>query len=157
MPIRVLILHPASWYFKHNVDHITISSSGTVVLQSGVDSLCYSYALPQPFQNRPGIAVAVRHLEAQPSMDLFFAIRPTRSDRLSSIDFVIRTQWKYTQWTLISISFLAEDLAGIEANFFSIDTTNLAGCSTTKTTNVILPYRTHGFSPINALTFLNGF
>jgi hypothetical protein len=107
MPLGFILFHPASRYFKHNVDHITISSSGSVVLQSGVDALCYSYSLPQPFQNKPGIAVAVKRLEAQPSMDLFFSIRPTKSDKLSAIDFVIRTQWKYTQWTLISISFLA--------------------------------------------------
>jgi hypothetical protein len=157
VPFFFILLHPSPRYLRNNLDHITISSTGTVVLQTGLDALCYSYSLPQPFQNKPGVAVAVKRLEAQPSMDLFFSIRPTKSDKLTSIDFVIRTQWKYTQWNLISISFIAEDLAGIEANFFSIDTTNLVGCSTSKTTNIILPFKTQGFNPINALTFLNGF
>lgn len=157
MSFILFILHSCPRYLQHNLDHITISSTGTVVLQNGVDALCYSYSLPRPFQNRPGVAVAVRRLEAQASMDLFFSIRPTRSDRLTSIDFVVRTQWKYTQWTLISMTFIAEDLSGVEANFFSLDTTNLIGCSTSKTTNLILPFRTAGFTPVNALTFLNGF
>lgn len=157
MPFLFFLLNPPPRYFPNHIDHITISSAGTVVLQAAVDAICYSYALPQPFQNKPGVAIAVKHLEAQPSMDIFFSIRSTKSDKLTSIDFLVRTQWKYTQWTLISMSFIAEDTMGIEANFFNIDTTNLAGCSTTKTTNIILPFKTPGFNPIHVLTFLNGF
>jgi hypothetical protein len=157
VPFLLLLLYLNPRYRLDNLDHLTISSTGIVVLQAGNDALCYSYTLPQPFQSKPGVAIAVRHIEAQPTMDLFFSVRSTKGDSLTTIDFLIRTQWKYTQWTKISVSFVAENIAGIEANFFNIDTTSLAGCSTTKQVNLILPFRTQGFTPVKALTFLNGF
>lgn len=98
-------------------------------MQSGNDALCYSYALTKPFQRKPGVAIAIKSLEAQVTNDIFFSVRYTKSDKLTSVDFLIRTQWKYTQWTIISFSFVAEDLANIEANSFNIDTASLAGCS----------------------------
>ena len=90
-------------------------------------------------------------------MDIFFSVRTTKSDKLTAIDFLIRTQWKYTTWTMISFSFIAEDQSGIEANFFSIDTTALAGCSTSNIVNVILPFKVQGFAAVKTLTFLHGF
>lgn len=76
---------------------------------------------------------------------------------MTAVDFLIRTQWKYTQWTLITFSFFAEDVSNIEANSFNIDTASLAGCSDSNQVNVVLPYKNQGFTPIKAFTFLNGF
>ena len=79
------------------------------MLRQGQDALCYNYPLPKPFQEKPGVAVAVKHMEAQPTMDLFFSVRSTKSESLTSLGFLIRTQWKYTQWTNIGVSFIAEN------------------------------------------------
>jgi hypothetical protein len=96
-------------------------------------------------------------MEAQATMDIFFSVRSTKTDKLTSIDFLIRTQWKYTQWTMITVSFIAEDMSNFEANSFNIDTASLAGCSQSNQLNAILPFKTQGFAPIKAFTFLNGF
>lgn len=134
-----------------------ISSSGNVQLTNGQDALCYNYPLPLPFQNRPGVAIAVRQMQALATMDVFFSVRSVKSDLLTSIAFLIRTQWKYTNWIKISVSFLAEDMSSIEANFFNIDTTSLAGCGQARDVRVLLPFRTPNFQAVKALTFLNGF
>lgn len=112
--------------------HFSVQVGGIVSLQSGVDSLCYNYSLPAPFQNRPGVAIAVKSLQAAQSQDLFFSIRSSKSDSLSILSFLVRTQWKYTTWSLIAVNFFAEDFQGYEANTFSIDTTALAGCTAKK-------------------------
>jgi hypothetical protein len=39
--------------------HLTIASGSMVNIQAGIDSLCYDYTLPSPFQQRPGVAMAV--------------------------------------------------------------------------------------------------
>lgn len=87
--------------------HLTISRGATVSLTNGVDALCYNYPLPAPFQNRPGVAIAVKQLAANPSSDLFFSIHSSRSDSLSMLSFLIRTQWRYTHWTNFQVSFVA--------------------------------------------------
>jgi len=96
-------------------------------------------------------------MEAQSSMDLFFSIRTTKTDSLSSLSFLIRTQWKYTQWNRFEITFVAENSPNLEANYYNIDTSSLGGCSSSKEVKVLLPFRKSGFAPIKALTFLNGF
>lgn len=137
--------------------HISVQVGGTVSLQSGIDSLCYNYTLPAPFQNRPGVAIAIKSLQAVQSQDLFFSIHSSKADSLAILTFLVRTQWKYTSWNLISVSFFAEDDPSYEANSFSIDTTALAGCSLNKEVLVLLPYKSGIFSPISALAFLHGF
>ena len=47
--------------------HLAIGIGSMVSLQVGVDSLCYEYPLPSPFQQRPGVALAVSRFEANPS------------------------------------------------------------------------------------------
>lgn len=121
---------PSYTTFHHG--HISVQVGGIVSLQTGVDSLCYNYTLPAPFQNRPGVAIAIRSLQASQSQDLFFSIRSSKPDSLSVLTFLVRTQWKYTTWSLIAVSFFAENFQGYEANSFSIDTTALAGCSLNK-------------------------
>lgn len=47
--------------------HLTISVGGAVSLTPGIDSLCYNYPLPKPFQQKPGVALAISRFEANPS------------------------------------------------------------------------------------------
>ena len=70
---------------------------------------------------------------------------------------MIRTQWKYTQWTMFKLTFFAEDHIHYEASSFMVDTTALAGCSSNKEINVILPYKNSQFGATKAVAFLNGF
>lgn len=55
------------------------------------------------------MAIAVHDYESEKSRGIFFFIKPLHSETLSSVSFVIRTQWSYTQWTQITFSFIAED------------------------------------------------
>lgn len=98
--------NPAAHATLHH-GHISVHVGGMVPLQNGVDSLCYNHTLPSAFQNRPGVAIAIRSLQASQSQDLFFSIRSSKSDSLSVLTFLVRTQWKYTTWNLISVSFFA--------------------------------------------------
>lgn len=70
---------------------------------------------------------------------------------------MIRTQWKYTQWQMFKMTVFAEDHHHYEATSFMVDTTSLAGCSSNKEVNVMLPYRNSQFVAGNAIAFLNGF
>jgi len=90
-------------------------------------------------------------------MDIFYSIRSTKTDSLTTINFLVRTQWKYTSWLKFDITFIAEDQSNIEANIFNVDTANLAGCGQSRDVRVMLPFRTPNFAPIKALTFINGF
>jgi len=65
-------------------------------------------------------------------MDIFFSIRSIRTDDFNALDFLVRTQWRYTKWIKLRVKFLAEDMPGIEANNFNIDTSNLVGCKQVK-------------------------
>jgi len=56
-----------SQYLTLHHNHLTISVGGTVSLTAGVDSLCYNYPLPSPFQQNPGVALAISQFEANPS------------------------------------------------------------------------------------------
>lgn len=138
-------------------DHLTVSLSGVLNLTSGVDTLCYNHTLERVFQNRPGIAISVHDLQSQYSPDQFFSIKPVRSDSHGVIPFVIRTQWKYTSWTKISFTFLAEDRENIEAGYYQVDSGSLAGCVAGKDIHVLLPFRTNFKGAIKAQTFIHGF
>jgi hypothetical protein len=70
---------------------------------------------------------------------------------------MIRTQWKYTQWSMFKLTFFAEDHHNYEASSFMIDTTALAGCSSNKEVNVMLPFKNSQFVANKAVAFLNGF
>lgn len=54
-------------YTNMHHGHISVQVGGIVSLQNGVDSLCYNYTLPAPFQNKPGVAIAIRSLQATQS------------------------------------------------------------------------------------------
>ena len=86
---------------------IISNRNGLVPLHHGEDTQCYNYTLPYRFARVPQVAIAVYELEAQKTDDLFFAIKPLPSKSLTHLPFVIRTQWKYTNWTKISYTFLA--------------------------------------------------
>lgn len=96
-----------SQYLNLHHGHLSISVGGVVSITPGIDSLCYNYPLPSPFQERPGVAIAIYNFESNPSQDLFFSIQTTRSDTLTSLSFLIRTQWKYTTWSLFKMTFFA--------------------------------------------------
>lgn len=100
---------------------------------------------------------AVYDFQSQYSPDEFFSIKPVRSDGYGIIPFIIRTQWKYTSWTKISFTFLAEDKDNIEAGYYQVDSGSLAGCISGKDIHVLLPFRTNFKGAIKALTFLHGF
>lgn len=135
----------------------TVSASGTVALVPNLDVLCYNYSLPAPFQRQPGVAVALSQLSSSPSNDLFFSIQPTKSDSLAQLTFLVRTQWKYTQWNILQVSFVAENHPHFSASTYSVDTAALAGCSSQKEVKVILPFKEAQFAAVNALAYLNGF
>ena len=103
------------------------------------------------------IIAAVYDLQSQYSADQFFSIKPVRSDSFGIIPFVIRTHWKYTSWTKLSFSFIAEDRDNIEAGYYQVDSGALAGCVAGKDIHVLLPFRTNFKGSIKALTFLHGF
>ena len=86
-----------------------------------------------------------------------WSIKPVRSDSYGVIPFVIRTQWKYTSWTKISFTFLAEDRENIEAGYYQVDSGSLAGCVAGKDIHVLLPFRTNFKGAIKAQTFIHGF
>jgi hypothetical protein len=44
-------------YFFPHPDSLTVSASGNVALQSGVDIQCYNYTLANPFNCTPGVAI----------------------------------------------------------------------------------------------------
>ena len=87
------------------------------------------------------INTAFHDFEAKPTNDLFFSIKPVRSDSRSSIPFLVRTHWKYTSWLKIGFSFLAENRLDLEAGYFQIDTGSLGSCDSGKQIKVLLPFR----------------
>lgn len=112
---------------------ITIAQQlGLITLVQGTDSLCYNYSLPYAFSTVPEIAVSVHDFEARATNDLFFSIKPVHTDSLSSVPFLIRTHWKYTSWTKIAFSFLAEDRRDFEAGYYQIDSGSLGNCDAGK-------------------------
>lgn len=125
----------------------------------GTDAQCYNYSLPYAFANVPEVAVAVHDFESRATNDLFFAIKPLQSDSLVAVPFLIRTHWRYTFWTKIAFSFLAEDRRDFEAGYYQIDSGLLAGCDAGKSIQVLLPFRRIGLQPglINHALFLHGF
>jgi hypothetical protein len=102
---------------------------------------------------------AVHDFEARASNDLFFSIKPVQSDSLTSIPFLIRTHWRYTYWTKIAFSFLAEDRRDFESGYYQVDTGSLGNCDAGKSIQVILPFRRIGLQSgfINHMLFLHGF
>ena len=72
--------------------------------------------------------LAIHDFEVQKTNDLFFSIKPIKSESLAFVPLIIRTQWKYTSWTKISFTLLAEDRADFEAGYYQIDSGMLGGC-----------------------------
>ena len=91
--------------------------------------------------------------------DLFFSIKPVRSDSLAYVPFLIRAQWSHTTWTKIGFSFIAEDRNDVESGYYQVDTGSLGSCSAGKEIEVLLPFRKMNSSGanINHTLFLHGF
>ena len=107
----------------------------------------------------PEVGIAVHDFESEPSRNIFFYIKPVRTDSLSAIPFVVRTPWAYTSWVLIGFSFLAEDRADLETGYYQIDSGSLSGCENGKQIQVLLPFR-NTYAPSSSIKhylFLHGF
>ena len=66
--------------------------------------------------------------ESRASNDLFFSIKNLDSESLAFVPFLIRTHWKYTSWTQIGFSFIAEDRKDVETGYYQVDSGSLGGC-----------------------------
>jgi len=74
------------------------------------------------------------------------------------IPFLIRTHWRYTFWSRIAFSFIAEDRKDFESGYYQVDSGSLGSCESGKNIQVILPFRriqSNGFIKHNI--FLHGF
>lgn len=77
--------------------------------------------------------------------------------RLNSLNFVIRTQWKYTTWKRVKFGFVAEERTDIEVGIYQIETNVLNSYEQNKELQLFLPYRiVFRDSPFSS-TFLTGF
>ena len=111
------------------VDRIVAAFNGGVIpINEAEDSQCYNYSFPYAFKNVPEVAISVHDFESQPSRNMFFFIKPTQTDSLSSFPLVVRTQWSYTSWIQIGFTFLAEDRNDIETGYYQVDSGSLSGC-----------------------------
>ncbi len=61
---------------------------------------------------------------AQSTAAFYLSIKPylvgDGIKRLNSLNFAIRTEWKYTTWKRVKFSFIAEERPDIEANIYQI-------------------------------------
>ena len=147
-------------YLSCNSDQIIAAFNGGIIpLYDGEDSQCYNYSLPYAFSTVPEVAIAVHDFESEPSRNIFFFIKPLRTEVTAAIPFVVRTQWTYTAWVHISFSFIAEDRVDIETGYYQIDSGSLSSCDVGKQIQVLLPFRSVFVpgTPINHYLFLHGF
>ena len=104
------------------------------------------------------LRLAIHDFDAKRTDDLFFSVKPTKTESLSYLPLLVRTHWKYTEWRKISFSILVEDRQEIESGYYQIDTGILGGCEPGKTISALLPFRHLSFEGnINHNIFLNGF
>lgn len=151
--------HPLRYSGPNSAHIIAALDGGLISISDGEDTQCYNYSLPYSFNTVPDVALSVYSFETEPTNNLFFFVKPIRTDSLSFLPFVVRTLWPYTQWNLITFSFLAEDRIDIEAGYYQIDSGPLSGCENGKSIDVLLPFRkifNHG-SQIQHSVFLHGF
>ena len=94
--------------------------------------------------------------EADQTDDLFFSIKPYKSDSLSYVPLLVRTHWRYTRWRKISFSILVEDRTDLESGYYQVDTGSLGNCETGKSIQVILP-TIAASNYTNHKIFLHGF
>jgi hypothetical protein len=100
--------------------------------------------------------LAVHDFEADQTDDLFFSIKPYKSDSLSYVPLLVRTHWRYTRWRKISFSILVEDRTDLESGYYQVDTGSLGNCETGKSIQVILP-TIAASNYTNHKIFLHGF
>ena len=84
---------------------------------------------------------AIHDFEAQQTDDLFFSVKPYKTESLNSVPLLVRTYWKYTSWRKISFSILAEDRHDVEAGYYQIDSGALGNCEPGKNIQVLMPFR----------------
>lgn len=150
--------YPVEYWFSH-LRYCTLYSARITVAQQqslvtlvqGTDTQCYNYSLPYAFATVPEVAVgkfqinaAIHDFESRATSDLFFSIKPTQTDSLVSVPFLIRTHWKYTFWNKIAFSFIAEDRRDFESGYYQIDSGLLGGCDAGKSIQIILPFKRIG-------------
>ena len=105
------------------------------------------------------INLAIHDFSTRVTNDIFFSIKPLDSPNFAFIPFLIRTHWRYTAWTKIGFSFLAEDRRDLESGYYQVDTKELGGCQPGKNIQLMLPFKQQnfGFGPIQHSLFLHGF
>ena len=90
--------------------------------------------------------------------DLFFSIKPTKTESLSFVPLLVRTHWKYTEWRKISFSILVEDRHDLESGYYQIDSGSLGGCEPGKNIHVLMPFRnSNNTAVLHHNVFLHGF
>lgn len=156
---------PCSWFhlFRYKISNWGAISAalggGVIPLYESQDTQCYNYTLPQSFASLPDIAVATQNFDMDPSNSIFFYVKPLQANSISSVSFVVRTQWTYTKWTKLTFSFIAEDHNDLETGYLQIDSGRLASCHNGARISLTLPFKQQ-FSDsghINHNLFLHGF
>jgi len=137
-----------------------VGFGGDLNLIQNQDVLCYNLTLQRQFSSRPGIAVAVSSFQATQSPDLYFSIKPVKDDLSGVVPFIIRTQWKYTQWSSMTVRIFIENRQDIEAGYYQLDSGALASCDASKNVNIQVPLHSQwqGFNAnLQSVVFLHGF
>ena len=97
-------------HFLFIIARIIISSrNGLIPLTDGIDSQCYNYTLPYTFARVPEIAIGLDDFDSEACDDLFFAVKPIKTESKNLVPLTIRTQWSHTRWSRIAIYLFAED------------------------------------------------
>lgn len=56
------------------------------------------------------------------------------------VSFIIRTPWKLTNWSAITVNFIAEARSDVEAGYVQRDTGLVGGCGQGKAQPLYLPF-----------------
>lgn len=103
------------------------SASSSANLIPTENSLTYNYTLSKSFNQHPGVTLSkqtinlgITSFTSAPSLYLMFSAKPLPSTSFSTLSFLLRFYQKYTSWTLIQLSFLAESRNDIEADYYLI-------------------------------------
>lgn len=129
-------------YGTHNVGTVSAALQGGMqLLQEGLDLQYYNYSLPYAFASAPEVSVAVQDFQMGASNNIFFYVKPILDSSTTSVLFVIRTQWCYTSWIMLSFNFIAEDRHDIRSGYHQIDSGSLTSFHSGATIQVAIPYR----------------
>jgi hypothetical protein len=66
------------------------------------------------------VIIGINSFQSVASPFLMLSIKPLPIASLSSVSFLFRFYYRYTNWKLISFYFLAEDRLDIDASYYEI-------------------------------------